>query len=196
MGLVHGSRQARTAGLSVVPFAAVFVLVGCAAPVSAPTIAAGPIASAEASRDLTAEDLAADAVDRPALLSLLEDAGFAAGRELAGADRSSGIYRAAARAIAFEEEDGAETYLAWLGDHAGEVIGAAEVVGTIEPASNDGSVEVFRHEPGDCCPKATVNYFAAWRDGDVVVTLELAGPTVELDDVALAADRVELGPTS
>jgi hypothetical protein len=76
------------------------------------------------------------------------------------------------------------------------VIGAAEVVGTIEPAGNDGAVEVFRHEPGDCCPKATVNYFAAWRDGDVVVTLELAGPTVELDDVAAAADRVELAPTS
>ena len=193
---VHGSRQARAAGLSVVPFAAVFALVGCAAPVSAPTIAAGPIASADASRDLTAEDLAADAVDRPALLSLLEDAGFAAGRELAGADRASGIYRAAARTLAFEDEDGADTYLTWLGDHVGEVIGAAEVVGTIEPAGNDGAVEVFRHEPGDCCPKATVNYFAAWRDGAVVVTLELAGPRVELDDVAVAADRVELAPTS
>ena len=173
-----------------------FALVGCAAPVSAPTIGAGPIASADASRDLTAEDLAADAVDRAALLSLLEDAGFAAGRELAGADRASGIYRAAARAIAFEDEEGAGTYLAWLGDHAGEVIGAAEVVGTIGPVGNDGAVEVFRHEPGDCCPKATVNYFTAWRDGDVVLTLELAGPAVALHDVAAAADRVELAQTS
>jgi hypothetical protein len=178
-----------------------FLLVGCAAsvpapPASAPTIAAGPIASADASRDLTAQDLAADAVDRAALLSLLQDAGFAAGSELAGADRASGVYRAAARAIAFEDEDGAGTYLAWLGEHAADVIGAAEVVGTIEPPGNDGPVEVFRHEPGDCCPKATVNYFTAWRDGDVVVTLELAGPAVELRDVAAAAGRVELASTS
>ena len=178
------------------PILALLVVVGCAAPVPAPTIAAGPIPAADVSRTLTAEDLAADAVDREELIELLADAGFGAANELAGADRAAGIHRAAARAVAFADADGAGTYLAWLGDHADEILGTVEVVGTVEPAAADEGIDVFRHEPGDCCPKATITYFTAWRDGDVVVTLELAGPAVELADVAAAADRVELAPTS
>jgi hypothetical protein len=194
---VQWSREAVAVSLpAAVPILALLVLVGCSASVAPPTIAAGPIASADVSRSLSAEDLAADAVDRAELLRVLDDAGFGAARELAGADRAAGIHRAAARAIAFADADGAGTYLAWLGDHADEILGTAEVVGTVEPAAADDRIEVFRHEPGDCCPKATVTYFTAWRDDDVVITLELAGPGVEVADVAAAAERVELAPTS
>lgn len=145
---------------------------------------------------MTAEDLASDAVDRDQLLSLLDDAGFGAANELVGADRAAGIHQAAVRAIAFGDDEGAGAYLMWLGGHADDVLGDAEPVGSIDPRGADAAIEMFRHVPGDCCPKATVTYLTAWRDGDVVITLQLAGPTVRPGDVAEAVSRVELAPPS
>jgi hypothetical protein len=186
---VQRSRQGRHLGpLLALPF----LLVACGGDaVSAPTIAAGPLPAGVA-RPLTADDLANDAVDRSQLLSLLEDAGFGSANEVVGADRAAGIHQAAARVVAFDDDDGAESYLTWLGDHAGEVIGEAEVVGEIHPPGADRTIGVFRHEPGDCCPKATVAYLTAWRDDALVITLQLAGPSVRPGDVADAADRIEL----
>jgi hypothetical protein len=94
--------------------------------------------------------------------------------------------------VAFDEQEGADAYLRWLDEHADEVIGDAEVVADAAVPSADAAIEVLRHEPGDCCPKETVTYLTAWRDGEVVVVLQLAGPSVEVADVAAAARLVEL----
>lgn len=171
------------------------VLGACASSASPPSIASGPLPSGVA-RTLTAEDLAADAVDRDALLSVLDDAGFGGARELVGADRAAGVHRVAVRTFTFHDDGGGGAYLAWLEAHMSDVIGEADAVGSIDRDDADEVIGIFRHEPGDCCPKATVTYLTAWRDGNVVVTLELAGPSVEPHDVAAAASRVVLGSPS
>lgn len=138
--------------------------------------------------------VAGDAVDPEALRDLLEDAGFQGGTERAGSDRPRGLERVTVRALSFDGADGAERYLGWVRGHVDEILGASE---STEPlrVNGVGSVPVFRHIPGDCCPKASVAYLAAWRDGPIVITLEMAGPAVTptvLDD---AADAVRLdGP--
>ena len=125
---------------------------------------------------------------------MLDDSGFEGATELVGADRAAGVHRAAVRAVAFTDAEGADRYLRWMQEHAGEVIGDARAVGSVDVASADAVIGIFRHEPGDCCPKATVEYLTAWREDDVVVVLQLAGPTIDIDDVFTAAARIELEP--
>jgi len=186
---VQGSRQGAAARILA---AWSLVLLGaCGDTDPAPTIAAGPLPTATA-RPLNADLLANDALDRNAFLTLLDDGGFEGATELVGADRAAGIHQASVRAVAFAGVEGADRYLRWLGEHAAEIIGDAQAVGTADVAGADAKIEIFRHEPGNCCPKATLAYLTAWRDGDVVVVLQLAGPTIEVADVAAAAARVEL----
>jgi hypothetical protein len=189
---VQGSRQGAPAA-RILTLAIWLSLAACARSDPVPTVASGPLPAASA-RPVTEDLLANDAVDRDDLLSLLDDAGFEGATELVGADRAAGIHQASVRAVAFADGDGADRYLGWLDEHVDEVIGVASPVGEVALPGADASIEVFRHEPGDCCPKATVSYLTAWREGDVVVVLQLAGPSVEPSDVSAAAERVELGP--
>lgn len=187
-----GSRQVTIAAALVGAF-----LVACGGPPPPPRVDPASVPAATSrSEAVTAEDLAADAIDRDAVIALLGDAGFEAGTELAGADRTAGIHRAVVRALTFAGEDGADAYLAWLGGHVGEVIGEAEPVGEVTVPGAERTIAVFHHDPGDCCPKATPAYLTAWRDGTVVVTVELAGPAVVASDLAAAAERVRLEPSA
>jgi hypothetical protein len=136
-------------------------------------------------RTLDADDVARDAIDGPGLLQLLEQERFEGAAERTGSDRPGGIHRLAVRVLVFGEPDGAERYLTWLRSHVADVIGDAERLSDLE--LRVGTVPLFRHTPGDCCPKATVAYLTAWRQDATVTSLEMAGPAVDPDLVARAA---------
>jgi hypothetical protein len=136
-------------------------------------------------RPLDVDDVARDAIDGPGLLRMLEQAGFESAVERTGSDRPGGIHRVAVRVLLFDGPDGAERYLAWLRSHVADVIGDAERLSDLE--LRVGTVPLFRHTPGDCCPKATVAYLTAWRQDATVTSLEMAGPAVDPDLVARAA---------
>lgn len=135
--------------------------------------------------ELTAERVAADAIDASALASLLEAAGFERAVERSYAGRSSGIRRVVVRVVRFETTAGAERYLAWLRSHPSEVIGAATTV----PGDRDVG-PIFIHEPGGCCPKELPLAMGAWRLEREVVRVIVAGPAA--DGAAGAALLVRL----
>jgi hypothetical protein len=168
------------------------ILVACGGAAAPPRITDGSVPVASRVTVLDAPTLARDAIDPGGLLALLDDAGFVAATERVGADRPGGLDRVVVRAVAFGSPDGADAYLGWLRSHVADVIGPAETLASLRPGGGD-VVPLFRHEPGDCCPKATVAYLAGWRDGSVAVTLEMAGRNVDADVFAATADDVEIG---
>jgi hypothetical protein len=90
-----------------------------------------------------------------------------------------GVRSVTARVLVFETAGGAASYLRWVQVHASDLLGAS----TEEPALDiDGvTARVFSHAPGGCCPKAMTSVLAAWRRGEVVMTLLAKGPDVRGD---------------
>ncbi len=129
---------------------------------------------------LDARDLAEEAIDPAALVSLLRAAGMEAAVERSYAPPSAAIRRVEVRVVRFGTERGAERYLGWQVDHVADVTGDAEPVATaIE------GVTLWVHVPEGCCAKEQAVAIAAWRDGTAVVRILVAGPGA--DDPAGAA---------
>ena len=71
------------------------------------------------------------------------------------------------------DSSAAERYLAWLNDHAADIIGKARPNDSLEaPAGGT----VFEHAPNPCCHSETRIFLAAWQRGPSVVTLQVDGP--------------------
>jgi hypothetical protein len=172
---------------------ALVVVVACGPEARPPRIAATTLPIESRATVLDAPALARDAVDREGLLALLDEVGFVAASERTGSDRPGGLDRVVVRAVSFASPEGADAYVGWLRAHAGDVIGAAEPSTPFPLRGQAAAVPLFRHDPGDCCPKATVAYLAAWRDGSTAVTLEMAGRDVDVDVFASTAGALEIG---
>lgn len=137
--------------------------------------------------ELDAEALAAHAVDPLRARTLLEASGFEAGSERTWVDAERDR-RVLVRLLVFEGAGGAQTHMAWIRDHADELIGRSEPAAA--PDAPDGAI-VFLHGPSGCCPKETPAYLVPWRKGPIVVWLEVRGPRVGLDDVVDLALRLD-----
>lgn len=161
-------------------------------PTSPPSLATGPArvlqpiprtalpGAAADPVDLDAAAIAVDAVDVAGLRSLLEDAGFVGGTQRQFSRVRAGRRRILARVLSFETREGAAAYVAWLRDHADEVIGdAAPNTGLDAPR---GGI-VFVHQPNPCCHNETRYFLAMWREGPTVVTIEIAGEGARGSDV-------------
>jgi hypothetical protein len=136
---------------------------------------------------VTAERLARDALEPAVLASLLEDAGYRSGAERTYAGPGERFSLAITRVLSFDDPDGAEAYLAWLHDHASELLGSAE---PLPPLELPGSF-VAVHVPGGCCPKAVPVYLSAWRRGSSVLSVKVSGRGADPDaveDLATALD--------
>jgi len=129
---------------------------------------------------LDASALALDAVDVPALETLLQDAGFVAGTQRQFSRTQGGRRRIVARVLTFENPQGAERYLAWLGTNVADVIGKAQPNDELKaPAGGT----VFEHQPNPCCHSETRIFLAAWSHGPSVVTLQFDGPAARASAV-------------
>jgi hypothetical protein len=167
----------------VVAVMAASILAGCADPVPAPTAppssAVRGLEIASTSR-LDAEALAEGVGDEASVRSLLEEAGFRVAVERAYAGGRGAIRHVAVVLARFGTVEGAERYLAWLGEHPSDLIGTAEPldVGDALP------LDVYVHLPSACCPKDTTMTLTAWRHGADVVRVLVSGPGA--DDEAAA----------
>jgi hypothetical protein len=122
------------------------------------------------------------------LTALLEDR-VRGGTERRFSQTQDRPQRSLARILAFDDADGARTYLAWLEDHLDEVIGPAEL---LVPPDVDGVAFLALSEPECLCPKATDVYLAAWAKGSTVLTLEVGGKGVETADVQALVKAFDL----
>jgi len=130
--------------------------------------------------DLDAGSVALDAVDVAGLEVLLDEAGFVDGTQRQFSRVRGGRRRILARVLSFETPGGAAAYVAWLRDHADEVIGdAAPNAGLRAP----GHGVVLVHEPNPCCHNETRMFLAMWHRGSTVVTLQIAGEGARESDV-------------
>ena len=130
--------------------------------------------------DLDAASIAGDAVDVAGLEALLDEAGFVGGTQRQFSRVRGGRRRILARVLSFETRQGAAAYVAWLRDHADEVIGDAAPNTNLD-APRGGIV--FVHQPDPCCHNETRYFLAMWRQGPTVVTIEIAGEGARGSDV-------------
>lgn len=124
---------------------------------------------------IDAEQIATEAIDREQLASVLDTAGFASAIERSYTSTSPGIRRVEAVLMRFDSDGGAARYLDWLGDHASELIGRAELA----TEHRVPGVPIYIHLPGGCCPKEQVVALAAWREGAYVARAVVAGPDAD-----------------
>jgi hypothetical protein len=130
--------------------------------------------------DLDAGSVAVDAIDVAGLEALLDKAGFVGGTQRQFSRVRGGRRRMLARVLSFETPRGAAVYVAWLRDHADEVIGdAAPNAGLRVPRNG----VVLVHEPNPCCHNETRMFLAVWHQGSTVVTIQIAGEGARESDV-------------
>jgi hypothetical protein len=130
--------------------------------------------------DLDAGSVAVDAIDVAGLEALLDKAGFVGGTQRQFSRVRGGRRRMLARVLSFETPGGAAVYVAWLRDHADEVIGdAAPNAGLRVPSHG----VVLVHEPNPCCHNETRMFLAMWHEGSTVVTIQIAGEGARESDV-------------
>jgi hypothetical protein len=130
--------------------------------------------------DLDAGSVAVDAVDVAGLESLLDEAGFVGGTQRQFSRVRGGRRRILARVLSFEGPEGAAAYVAWLRDHADQIIG--EVAREAELRAPSHGV-VLVHEPNPCCHNETRMFLAIWHRGSTVVTIHIAGEGARESDV-------------
>jgi hypothetical protein len=130
--------------------------------------------------NLDAGSVAVDAVDVAGLEALLGKAGFVGGTQRQFSRVRGGRRRILARVLSFETPEGAAAYVAWLRDHADEVIGdVAPSAGLRAPSHG----VVLVHEPNPCCHNETRIFLAMWHQGSTVVTIQIAGEGARESDV-------------
>jgi hypothetical protein len=130
--------------------------------------------------DLDAGSVAMDAVDVAGLEALLGEAGFVGGTQRQFSRVRGGRRRILARVLSFETPEGAAAYVAWLRDHADEVIGDAAPNADLDAP---GGGIVFVHQPDPCCHNETRYFLAMWNVGSKVMTIEIAGEGARASDV-------------
>lgn len=124
-------------------------------------------------RLLDLETLAREAFEPQQLSSVLEEAGYLGGREREFSGKSRTFDHVIARALLFEDPEGAEAYLAWTSEHADEVLGKAEPAKIVTPGDAGATYKLVRC---GTCKKELPTYLSAWRRGSTVLWLLAAGP--------------------
>jgi hypothetical protein len=130
------------------------------------------------SRTLDVEALAEDALERDELADLLSEAGFENGSEREFSGRTKTFDHVIARSLRFDSEDGADSYLGWLGKHGDDILGAADPA-QVTPLG-ESSVAYTLARCGTC-KKELPTFLAGWRRGAVVLTLLAAGSGGNVD---------------
>jgi hypothetical protein len=156
----------------------VLTLAACAGtsltPHAVPPADVGGLAPAAISR-VTAEDVAAEAVDTDVLSGVLDIAGFQAGVRRTYVGGAPAIRRVDVRILNFESSDGAAMYLDWLRANITDLIGDVED----SPKTVFGDVPVYIHVPDGCCPREPAVALAAWSQGPQVVRVSIAGASAD-----------------
>jgi hypothetical protein len=156
-------------------------------PVPAATVVPGFETSVET---VDIQALADEARDPASLVALLEDEGFASGRQRTFANPKGEVRLVVARVLRFEYDAGAEAYVRWLQEHASDRLGSVEA---IEPPAIPCAFAVA-HTPGGCCPNKDMSwYLAAWTRDGYVLSLLIGGSEADpafVDELSAELDAV------
>jgi hypothetical protein len=138
-------------------------------------------------RDLPADVLAADAYEPAELAGLLEEGGYAGGRERELTGHTVTFDHVIARTLRFEPE-GADAYLDWLTAHTLDLVGRTR---RIEPLPVGDRSLLFELEPCSMCKKQLPTLVAAWRRGGAVGYVLASGRDVDRDSIKRLVSDVD-----
>jgi hypothetical protein len=143
---------------------------------------------ASTARTLDAAALASDAFDRGVLERVLDEGGFATGREREFTGLTDTFDHVVARTLVFEDAAGADAYLEWLGRHGEDFLGRVDAAGVMPPGE---SGVAFVLVPCGICKKELPTYLAGWRRGHTVLTLLAAGSGANPETFLALARRLD-----
>ncbi|MDH4112445.1 MAG: hypothetical protein OEV60_07135 [Actinomycetota bacterium] len=123
-------------------------------------------------KSLDAEQVANEVAHPDDMGAMLEAAGFASASQRSFGGGTGAFSRVLARRLAFTTATGAQTFVGWFGDHAGEEIVTAR---RIAPEGVPRGVVLFRHLPDGCCHNDVPVFLAAWQRGSTVLYLHVGG---------------------
>ncbi len=146
-----------------------------------------PELSSEA-RTLDRAAVAEDALARDALADLLERAGYVEGAEREFFGHGEAFDRVIARALRFETAEGAESYLGWVEEHGEDLLGPTAEEPRLRLGSSGVLLALVRCAT---CKKELPTYLAAWRRGDVVLSLLASGRGVDRERFAALARELD-----
>ncbi len=134
--------------------------------------------------------LAEEARDPASLATLLDEEGFASGRQRTFANPKGEVRLVVARVLRFENATGAEAYVLWLQEHASDRLGSVEAA---EPPEILGAFAVA-HTPSGCCPNKDMSwYLAAWTRGGYALSLLVGGSEADpafVEELSAALDAL------
>jgi len=190
--------------MRVLPLAAALgalLVAGCGseAPADQPTLLPPPLKASMLAelgardRELPLQALAADAFEPETLAALLDDAGYAGGRERELSGHGKTFDHVIARSLVFADAAGADEYLGWVRGHTLDLVGRTRE----REAPPLGDVAfLFELEPCPTCKKQLPTLVAVWRTGGNVGYVLASGRGVNRESfrrLALAVDTSVVG---
>ena len=139
-------------------------------------------------RDLPAGVLAADAFAPDELRVLLEDGGYAGGREREFTGHTDTFDHVLARTLRFDRPAGAAAYLDWVAAHTFELVGRTRPRAPL--ALGPGSL-LFELEPCGTCKKQLPTLVVVWRRDGAVGYVLASGRKVDRGTVGPLAGAVD-----
>jgi hypothetical protein len=123
-------------------------------------------------RALGLEALAADSLEPAPLRQLLEDSGYVTGSEREFSGKTKTFDHVIARTLVFEDMNGADAYLGWLGKHGDDFLGRADPAKLSLPGNSGVG---FTLAACGTCKKELPTFLAGWRRGATVLSLLASG---------------------
>ena len=139
-------------------------------------------------RELDREALAADALAPESLAKLLDEAGYVGGREREFFGHGKIFDHVVARGLRFETAEGGDRYIGWIRSHAADLIGDAEERRRLGLGS---AGVILTLVPCGTCKKELPTHLAAWRRGDVVLSLLASGRGANPERFAALARKLD-----
>jgi hypothetical protein len=160
-----------------------------AAPQPPPTLAANALPELSSERRLLDRAaLAQDALAPSRLADVLERAGYVHGVEREFFGHGEAFDHVVARALRFESPEGGERYLRWVRSHGKDLLGSAEPRRRLDLGASGVLLALV---PCGTCKKELPTYVAAWRRGDVVLSLLASGRGVNRARFAALAGKLD-----
>jgi hypothetical protein len=170
---------------------AVVVLAGCGGsgadlPAPIETTAVPGLESRD--RDLPADVLAEDAFEPARLAPLLDDGGYAGGRERELTGHTATFDHVLARTLRFDGPAGADAYLDWVDAHTLDLVGRTRHLAPYRVAERAVLYELL---PCSTCKKQLPTLVAVWRRGGSVGYVLASGRDADRASVKRLVDAVD-----
>jgi hypothetical protein len=144
-------------------------------------------------RDLAADVLTADAFEPAPLAELLDDGGYAGGRERELTGHTPSFDHVIARTLRFDDPAGADAYLDWVRAHTLDLVGRTR---PLDPYPVGDRFLLFELLPCSTCKKQLPTLVAVWRRGGAVGYVLASGRDADRASVRRLVDAADLSVTS